>query len=137
MPFNLSDVYIYLQDYHWWWRSFLTGGCTAVYFFLYSIHFFVTKLTIAGTASTFLYFGYTLIMVLIFFLFTGKISCINFVFLCEDCSFYISFERHCDLMIRVLASGSSGLGSNPGHGLCVYSHVAWVLANLVLGVNLR
>ena len=51
-----------------------------MYFFLYSIHFFVTKLTITGTASTFLYFGYTLIMVLIFFLFTGKTSCINFVF---------------------------------------------------------
>ena len=60
------------QDYHWWWRSFLTGGCTALYFFLYSIHFFYTKLTIQGTASTFLYFGYTLIMVLLFFLFTGK-----------------------------------------------------------------
>ena len=68
-------IYIFvcdLQDYHWWWRSFLTGGCTAVYFFLYSIHFFYSKLTITGTASTFLYFGYTLIMVLIFFLFTGK-----------------------------------------------------------------
>ena len=67
--FNCSVV---LQDYRWWWRSFLTGGCTALYFFLYSIHFFCTKLTISGTASTFLYFGYTLIMVLIFFLFTGK-----------------------------------------------------------------
>ena len=63
---------VVLQDYHWWWRSFLTGGCTALYFFLYSIHFFFTKLAISGTASTFLYFGYTLIMVLIFFLFTGK-----------------------------------------------------------------
>ncbi len=44
----------------------------ALYFFLYSIHFFITKLAITGTASTFLYFGYTLIMVLIFFLFTGE-----------------------------------------------------------------
>lgn len=63
-----------LQDYHWWWRSFLTGGCTAFYFFLYAIHFFYTKLTISGTASTFLYFGYTLIMVWLFFLFSGKDS---------------------------------------------------------------
>ncbi|CAH3168813.1 unnamed protein product [Pocillopora meandrina] len=80
--FILNSIWSQLQDYHWWWRSFLTGGCTAVYFFLYSIHFFVTKLNITGTASTFLYFGYTLIMVLIFFLFTGTVgffACFFFV----------------------------------------------------------
>ncbi|XP_020632629.1 transmembrane 9 superfamily member 2-like isoform X1 [Orbicella faveolata] len=78
----LCYFHLCAEDYHWWWRSFLTGGCTAVYFFLYSIHFFVTKLTITGTASTFLYFGYTLIMVLIFFLFTGTVgffACFFFV----------------------------------------------------------
>ena len=58
----------------------MTGGCTAVYFFLYSVHVFVINLTITGTASTFLYFGYTFIMAMIIFLFTGKTSCINFVF---------------------------------------------------------
>lgn len=78
----LCYFHLCAEDYHWWWRSFLTGGCTAVYFFLYSIHFFYTKLTITGTASTFLYFGYTLIMVLIFFLFTGTVgffACFFFV----------------------------------------------------------
>ena len=72
LSFEFLKCSVVLQDYRWWWRSFLTGGCTALYFFLYSIHFFCTKLTISGTASTFLYFGYTLIMVLIVFLFTGK-----------------------------------------------------------------
>lgn len=78
----LCYFHLCAEDYHWWWRSFLTGGCTALYFFLYSIHFFCTKLTISGTASTFLYFGYTLIMVLIFFLFTGTVgffACFFFV----------------------------------------------------------
>lgn len=60
------------QDYHWWWRSFLTSGFTAVYLFIYAIHYFFSKLQIIGAASTFLYFGYTTIMVLIFFLFTGE-----------------------------------------------------------------
>ena len=60
------------QDYHWWWRSFLTSGFTAVYLFIYAIHYFFSKLQIVGAASTILYFGYTTIMVLIFFLFTGK-----------------------------------------------------------------
>uniref|UniRef100_A0A8D3DE11 Transmembrane 9 superfamily member n=1 Tax=Scophthalmus maximus TaxID=52904 RepID=A0A8D3DE11_SCOMX len=47
-------------------------GFTAVYLFIYAVHYFFSKLQIIGAASTFLYFGYTLIMVLIFFLFTGE-----------------------------------------------------------------
>ncbi|KAM7425351.1 transmembrane 9 superfamily member 2 [Porites harrisoni] len=70
----LCSLHLQAGDYHGWWRSFLTGGSAALYFFLYSIYFFCTKLTITGTASTFLYFGYTLIMVLIFFLFTGTVG---------------------------------------------------------------
>ena len=62
----------YLQDYHWWWRSFLTSGFTAVYFFIYCIHYYVSKLELQGGASTFLYFGYMLIVVFLFFLLTGK-----------------------------------------------------------------
>ncbi|KAJ7403803.1 hypothetical protein BTVI_75114 [Pitangus sulphuratus] len=62
------------KDYHWWWRSFLTSSFTAVYLFIYAVHYFFSKLQITGTASTILYFGYTMIMVLIFFLFTGTIG---------------------------------------------------------------
>lgn len=70
MPFFVTCV----QDYHWWWRSFLTSGFTAVYLFIYAVHYFFSKLQIIGAASTILYFGYTMIMVLIFFLFTGELS---------------------------------------------------------------
>jgi hypothetical protein len=63
----------HFKDYHWWWRSFLTSGFTAVYLFIYCVHYFVTKLEIEGAASTFLYFGYTSIMVFTFFLLTGII----------------------------------------------------------------
>lgn len=62
------------EDYHWWWRSFLTSGFTAVYLFIYCCHYFVTKLQINDSASTFLYFGYTLIMVYLFFILTGSIG---------------------------------------------------------------
>lgn len=70
------------EDYRWWWRSFLTSGFAAVYFFIYSIHYYYTKLDIQGSASTFLYFGYTLIMSFLFFLFTGTagfLGCFWFV----------------------------------------------------------
>lgn len=73
--FHLFCVYAVSQDYHWQWRSFLTSGFTAVYFLVYAIHYFFSKLQISGLASTILYFGYTMIMALIFFLFTGLYVC--------------------------------------------------------------
>jgi len=70
----LCYFHLCTEDYHWWWRSFLTSGFTAFYLFIYCIHYFMTKLTITGTVSTILYFGYTLIMVFLFFLLTGTIG---------------------------------------------------------------
>ncbi|XP_049962742.1 transmembrane 9 superfamily member 2 [Schistocerca serialis cubense] len=70
----LCYFHLCAEDYHWWWRSFLTSGFTAFYLFVYCIHYFVTKLNIEDAASTFLYFGYTLIMVFLFFLLTGTIG---------------------------------------------------------------
>ncbi|XP_040122198.1 transmembrane 9 superfamily member 2-like isoform X2 [Oryx dammah] len=70
------------EDYHWWWRAFFTSSFTAVYFFAYAVYYFFARLKITGIASTILYFGYTMIMVLIFFLFTGTIgffSCFIFI----------------------------------------------------------
>jgi len=71
------------EDYHWWWRSFWTSGFTGVYVFLYSVHYFATKLSFTGATSTFLYFGYTSIIVLLFTLLTGTIgflACFYFVY---------------------------------------------------------
>jgi transmembrane 9 superfamily protein 2/4 len=62
------------EDYHWWWRSYLTAGASAFYMFLYSIFYFFTKLEIETFVSTLLYFGYTFIMALAFFVLTGTIG---------------------------------------------------------------
>ncbi|KAG5852764.1 hypothetical protein ANANG_G00066020 [Anguilla anguilla] len=70
----LCYFHLCAEDYHWQWRSFLTSGFTAVYFLVYAVHYFFSKLQITGLASTILYFGYTMIMALIFFLFTGTIG---------------------------------------------------------------
>lgn len=70
----LCYFHLCAEDYHWWWRSFLTSGFTAVYLFVYCCHYFATKLQIQDAPSTFLYFGYTLIMVFLFFLLTGSIG---------------------------------------------------------------
>jgi len=70
----LCYFHLCAEDYHWWWRSFLTSGFTSFYLAIYCIHYFITKLDIEGAASTFLYFGYTSIMVFTFFLLTGTIG---------------------------------------------------------------
>ena len=67
----LCYFHLCAEDYNWWWRSFMTSGFTAFYFAVYCIHYFFTKLDIEDSASTFLYFGYTSIMVFCFFLLTG------------------------------------------------------------------
>jgi len=70
----LCYFHLCAEDYHWWWRSFLTSGFTSFYLAIYCVHYFITKLDIVGTASTLLYFGYTSVMVVCFFLLTGTIG---------------------------------------------------------------
>lgn len=83
-----------------WWRSFFTSGFTAIYLFLYCIHFFNTKLTISGAVSTILYFSYTAIFVFVFFLMTGL-------------SFYSSFfQGRNRIPMRVSFSPFSLLGTS-------------------------
>jgi transmembrane 9 superfamily protein 2/4 len=84
---EISIVMCYFQlcaeDYHWWWRSFLTAGSSAAYMFAYSIFYFFTKLEITKPVSAILYFANMGLAALMFFLLTGTIgfySCYYFVF---------------------------------------------------------
>nr|XP_025843637.1 transmembrane 9 superfamily member 2-like [Vulpes vulpes] len=77
----LCYFHLCAEDYHWWWRAFFTSSFTAVYLFMYAVHYFLTKLQITGIASIILYFGYTMVMVLIFFLFTELTKSHGFVYL--------------------------------------------------------
>lgn len=72
------------EDYHWWWRSYLTSGASAFYMILYSVFYFFTNsnLRIDKAVSVLLYYGYTLIFATFFFCLTGAIgyySCFYFV----------------------------------------------------------
>jgi len=70
------------EDYRWWWRSFFTSGSSALYMFLYSAFYFITKLEITKPVSTLMYFGYMSILSVSFFLLTGTVgflSCLAFV----------------------------------------------------------
>ena len=89
----LLSALISLQNYHWWWRSFLISGGSAVYIFLYSIFYFVTKvsaapkifarffvfflytqLEITDFVPILLYFSYSLLIAVAFWVLTGTIG---------------------------------------------------------------
>lgn len=70
------------EDYHWWWRSFFTSGSSALYVFLYSGYYFVTKLDITKTTPTMMYFAYMALLSYGFMILTGTVgflACHKFV----------------------------------------------------------
>lgn len=71
------------EDYHWWWRSFLSSGSSGVYVLLYAWLYFSTKLQIEKAVSVLLYFGYMFIMSTVFFLVTGSIGMVATFFFCK------------------------------------------------------
>jgi len=83
---EISVVMCYFQlcseDWHWWWRSYLTSATSAFYMFLYAIFYYGTRLDLDGFVPSLLYFGYSLILCFFFFVLTGTIgfySCYWFV----------------------------------------------------------
>ena len=62
------------EDYHWWWRAYLTSGSSALYLFLYATFYFFTKLEITKFVSGILYFGYMVMISASFFVLTGTIG---------------------------------------------------------------
>ncbi|KAH8867703.1 Transmembrane 9 superfamily member 4 [Schistosoma japonicum] len=70
------------EDYHWWWRTFITSGGAAVYLMGYSFFYFLTKLNITEFIPTIIYFGYSILMVISFWILTGTIGFTSaFIFL--------------------------------------------------------
>eukprot|EP00123_Amoebidium_parasiticum_P010529 comp20165_c0_seq1/m.24969 comp20165_c0_seq1/g.24969 ORF comp20165_c0_seq1/g.24969 comp20165_c0_seq1/m.24969 type:complete len:625 (-) comp20165_c0_seq1:596-2470(-) len=68
------------EDYHWWWRSYLRGASAAFYLFLYSIFYFCTAISFRKSASTFLYFGFTLMITIGFAVMTGCVGFLSSVY---------------------------------------------------------
>jgi transmembrane 9 superfamily protein 2/4 len=76
---EITIVMIYFQlcseDYHWWWRSFLTAGSSGLYLFLYSIfYFFTSSFRMQKFVSVLLFFGYMGILSYMFFVLTGTMG---------------------------------------------------------------
>ena len=62
-------------------------GTTALYLFLFSLHYFVYKTTITGWLSYFVFFGYTFIMVFLFWILCGNNKFLPSVCIIKRCTF--------------------------------------------------
>jgi transmembrane 9 superfamily member 2/4 len=62
------------EDYHLWWRAYLTAGSSTLYLFAYAIFYFFNKLEITKLVSCILYFGYMMIISYTFFVLIGTIG---------------------------------------------------------------
>ncbi|XKL63496.1 hypothetical protein PGB90_005860 [Kerria lacca] len=75
---QISIIMIYFQlcaeNYHWWWRSLAVSGGSAIHMFMYSVYYFYSKLEISEFVPTLLYFVYSTIMVVTFWLLTSTIG---------------------------------------------------------------
>ena len=75
---EITIVIVYFQlcteDYRWWWRSFFTGGCVAMYVWIYSLYYFYTQLDMMLFVSGVVYFAYMSIGCLAIFMITGLVG---------------------------------------------------------------
>lgn len=72
MPWCL--VLTSLQNYHWWWQSFLTGSSSAFWIFAYCIWYYTFKLHITGFVSGLLFFSYSFLACAVYGLLTGTVG---------------------------------------------------------------
>lgn len=73
---TVVTIYIQLcsENYNWWWQSFLVGGGSSVWVFLYCIWYYFAKLHITGFVSSLLFFAYSFMTCLVYGLLTGTVG---------------------------------------------------------------
>lgn len=76
MEMSIVSTYMTLciEDYRWWWKSFLAGGSVALYYFLYGLSFLIFDSGLVGGLSAFVFLSYLGIMTLIIYLAMGALS---------------------------------------------------------------
>ena len=69
-------------DYNWWWKSFLVGSSPVIYFILYSIYYFLFKMSITRLSAIVVYFGIMALISAMALFICGSISvlvCFSFI----------------------------------------------------------
>lgn len=62
------------EDYHWWWRSYLSGTSTGVFMYVYAVFYFYERSEMSGILQGAFFFGYVLMISYAFSLMLGAVS---------------------------------------------------------------
>lgn len=59
------------EDHRWWWASYINGGMTGVFIYVYSFYYYFQRSQMTGILQSSFYFGYMAIVSFGFFLMLG------------------------------------------------------------------
>lgn len=62
------------EDYHWWWRSFLSGAATGLFMYAYGIFYYMYHSEMSGVLQGVFFFGYVAAISYAFALMLGAVS---------------------------------------------------------------
>jgi len=62
------------EDYHWWWRSFLSGGMVGAFLFAYAVFFYHGHTDMTGVLQGSVFFAYMAVAGLAFSLMFGAVG---------------------------------------------------------------
>ncbi|RKP39245.1 hypothetical protein BJ085DRAFT_24127 [Dimargaris cristalligena] len=75
---EITIVMIYFQlcseNHRWWWRSYLFGGSSAFFIFLYSVHYFFTRLNVSQFVPGLVFMVDSLLASCAYFLCFGSVA---------------------------------------------------------------
>lgn len=73
---SISHCYFHLSqyDYRWWWRSYLSCGIAAGYYFLHCVYYICSNLFVDTFSNAVLYLSFAFFICLALFLLTGTIG---------------------------------------------------------------
>eukprot|EP01116_Phalansterium_solitarium_P004253 TRINITY_DN151_c0_g2_i1.p1 TRINITY_DN151_c0_g2~~TRINITY_DN151_c0_g2_i1.p1 ORF type:complete len:595 (+),score=210.79 TRINITY_DN151_c0_g2_i1:115-1899(+) len=78
----LTYFQLSMEDYRWWWNSWLTGGATGLFIYAYSIFYYVWRSNMTGFLQATFYFAYMAVVCYFFFVMlatVGFLSSLTFV----------------------------------------------------------
>ncbi|KAH8680919.1 endomembrane protein 70 [Xylariales sp. PMI_506] len=109
---TIVTVYVQLcsENYHWWWQSFMVGGGSALWVFLYSVWYFFVKLHISGYVSSMLFFSYSFLACCVYGLLTGTVGFLTAYAFVRRIYGYVVLENSSAFL---LSSGFLGIPALP------------------------
>ena len=60
------------EDHRWWWATYMNGGMTGLFIFVYSFYYFFHRSEMSGMLQASFYFGYMSVISFAFFLMLGS-----------------------------------------------------------------